>query len=111
MNSLKKLYSAGQTPYMGDINEAIGGCPASMGPKTEEIKFLGAKVTALIGAAGDGHAFGACSRAQAKFSGAYWGHFDAKSKKLWLVRFFNEWKSGPLRSAIAGLISAQFHQP
>lgn len=98
MNSLKKLYAAAQTPYMGDISQAIGGCPPSMGPKISEVNFFGAKVPALMGAVNADKAFGECSKDKAKFKGAFFGYYDTQSKKLWLVRAFQPWTDGKLES-------------
>lgn len=109
-DAVKKLYSAPQTPYMGDIAQAIGSCSSKFGPLKSEIKFLSNKQDALIGAANPERAFGACSGEQAKFRGAYVSYYDPGTKTVWSWRVFSPWTDKkPLGSAWLTEILAQFN--
>jgi hypothetical protein len=88
-NALKNLYAAPQTPYMGDIAQAIGGCPPSLGPKAYDIEFLGRKVPAILGAASGDRSFGACTKEAAKFRGAFFAFYEKGA--LWSVRVTAPW--------------------
>jgi hypothetical protein len=90
-NSLKNLYSAPQTPYMGDIAQAIGGCPTTFGPRQVNLQILGQKVSALLGATSSDRAFGACTKEAARLRGAFFGYYDQNSKALWTWRVTAPW--------------------
>jgi len=92
-STIKKIYSAPQTPYMGDIAQAIGGCPTTFGPLEKKITMLKQDATAVLGAADDKFKFGACSSEQAKYKGAYLAYYDESSKSLWTWRIFVPWKT------------------
>jgi hypothetical protein len=93
-NTLKKLYGAAQTPYMGDISQALGGCPASVGPAEAKINLMKKDVAAVLGAVKSDYAFGACSAEQAKFRGAYMAYYDEATKSMWSWRVFAPWTGG-----------------
>lgn len=106
---VKKLYAAPQTPYMGDIAQAIGACPAKFGPVQSEIQLLTDKRNAVIGAANPERAFGACDSAKAKFRGALVAYYDEESKSVWTWRVFSPWSDKkPLGSHWLSAILGQF---
>jgi hypothetical protein len=108
--SFKKAYGAAQTPYMGDIAEALGGCPASFGPLRTTTLLGGHKMDVLFGAADAKFAFGACSEKLAHFKVALFFFYESGTKTLWEWRAFVPWKqwgkglgSGWLKKALAQL--------
>ncbi len=106
---LKKLYAAPQTPYMGDIAQAIGSCPSKYGPLKKEMTFLAGKQDVLIGAATPERTFGACTSDQAKYRGAYVSYYHPATKTVWSWRISAPWTDGkPLGSEWLSDILAQF---
>ncbi len=106
---LAGLYSAQQTPYMGDIAQAVGGCSSSLGPKSSTVSFLGESRPVLLGAANGDRAFGACSKDQVRYKGAYWAYFDPASKSVWSWRAFTPWRDrSKLNSNWLALLMAGF---
>ncbi len=89
---LAGLYAAPQTPYMGDIAQAVGGCPSSLGPKNSTVSFLGSSREVLLGAATAERAFGACAKDQVRYKGAFWAYYDTKTKSVWQWRAFVPWR-------------------
>ncbi len=89
--AMRKLYSAPQTPYMGDIAQALGGCPSAMGPIRENITLGGTEVEAWIGASHANSAFGACSAEEAKFKGALLIYYVPETQSVWRWRVFANW--------------------
>lgn len=92
INGLKKLFAAADTPYMGDIAQALGGCPAQFGPIEKQIEFLNPGAKVLIGSANDKFGFGACSAQTAKYRAAYVAYYDEGTKSVWTWRIFVPWK-------------------
>jgi hypothetical protein len=90
--SFRKAYGAAQTPYMGDIADALGACPASYGPLRTTITLNGHKVEALLGAAHASYSFGACDEKLAHFKAALFFLYESDSKNLWEWRAFVPWK-------------------
>ena len=97
---LSKLFAAAQTPYMGDIAQAIGGCPHQFGPLHRKVKVLGFEADALLGGANEKLGFGACSAALAKFKAAFITYYDPATKSLWAWRIYSPWTDpkSPLKS-------------
>jgi hypothetical protein len=98
--AVKKVFAAPQTPYMGDIAQAIGGCPHQFGPLQKSVTVAGHSTQAVLGAANAEKAFGACSADQAKFKGALIAYYDAGTKSVWTWRVFQPWtdSKSPLKS-------------
>lgn len=89
--TIKKLYAAPQTPYMGDIAQALGGCPASLGPLESELKIAELPGHLVVGAATASDAFGACTTAESKNKGGLVTFYDPVRKALWTWRVFAPW--------------------
>lgn len=107
--ALAKLYAAPQTPYMGDIAQAIGSCPSRFGPLKKEMKFLTDSQQVLIGAVAPDRKFGACSADQARFRGAYVSYYHPTTKTVWSWRITAPWADQkPLGSEWLSDILAQF---
>jgi len=98
--AVKKLFEAAETPYMGDIAQAIGGCPHQFGPLQKSVNVAGHNSEAILGAANSEKGFGACTAEQAKFKGAIFAYYDSKTKSVWTWRVFQPWKDSksPLKS-------------
>jgi hypothetical protein len=94
-SALKKLFMPAQTPYMGDIAQAIGGCPVKFGPLAKSVSVLKNNSQALLGAANDKLSFGACSLEQAKYKAAFVAYYDEPSKAVWTWRIFVPWTNPP----------------
>lgn len=92
--AVKKLYEAQQTPYMGDIAQALGGCPPAMGPVLAQVAVGKQKGEAVVGAVNSDYSFGACASDQASYKGAYLAYFDEGTKTLWTWRVFAPWTGG-----------------
>ncbi len=108
-DAVRKLYAAPQTPYMGDIAQAIGSCPAKYGPVKSDVQFLSDHRNALIGAANSQRAFGACSASEAKFRGGFMSYYDPSTKTVWSWRVFVPWSDKkPLGDRWLSEILAQF---
>lgn len=107
--ALKKLYAAPQTPYMGDIAQAIGACPSKYGPVKKQMPFLDGPQDVLIGAATPERDFGACTAEQARYRGAYVSYYHPATKTVWSWRISAPWNDKkPLGSEWLGEILAQF---
>ncbi|MGZ3723168.1 MAG: hypothetical protein ACXVA9_09570 [Bdellovibrionales bacterium] len=109
--ALKKLFAAASTPYMGDIAQAIGGCPAQYGPVERPVTFLKNDTKALLGSANAKLGFGACSEGEAKFKGAFITYYDESSRALWTWRFFSPWTgAAALKSDWLGPVLKRFNK-
>lgn len=96
---VKKLFAPPQTPYMGDIAQAIGECPASFGPIEKKVSLLQKDILAILGAADSKYSFGACTSETAKFRGGFLAYYDEATKAVWFWRVFTPWtKSDALRA-------------
>ena len=91
-SGISALFSKTQTPYMGDIAQAIGGCPPAFGPATAAMTFINRPVEVLMGGVTEQLAFGACSAADAAYRGAVFSYYDATSRAMWTWRVFDPWE-------------------
>ncbi len=89
--AIQKLYAAPETPYMGDIAQAIGGCSSLFSPLLGEADFLGANRKTIVAAAKK-FDFGACSSQEATYMGAFLGY--QQENKLFFWRIFKPWPRG-----------------
>jgi hypothetical protein len=94
-SALKKLFMPTQTPYMGDIAQAIGGCPVKFGPLEKSVSLLQNETKALLGAASEKLSFGACSSSLAKYKAAFVAYYDPANKSVWTWRVFVPWTAPP----------------
>lgn len=92
--AIEKLYGTEQTPYMGDIAAAIGGCPSYLGPVPKSFRFHGQEVDTVSGAVGTDRSFGACSLTQAKYRGAVVTYYNPDTKMVWIWRVYSPWRDG-----------------
>lgn len=91
LGGIKKVYAPPQTPYMGDIAQAIGGCPSQFQPLNVPVTVAKAHGEALVAAATADRAFGACSETDAKLKAAFFIYYDADAKAVWSWRIFTPW--------------------
>jgi hypothetical protein len=110
LNGLRKLFAAADTPYMGDIAQAIGGCPAQYGPIDKKTDFLAGEADVMVGSASDKFAFGACSPEAAAYKGAFVAYYDEATKSVWSWRVFVPWtdKKSALKSDWLSPVLARF---